>query len=191
MIRIISNFRKANIKTQTLTSSIALGIYFWTSYLLETSYLKSKFPVPYFTQQTSFDAVKMKEWYAFMIQEDTFQIYLKTQIIDFAFIMAVIVAGFTIWTMVSNLHRENSWFRNYGYSLAYSIPLAGLFDILENIVSFFMIASPYEFNDALIIPYSAFASIKFGFWTIGLLWLLISLVGLVITKLFVRNTLIV
>jgi len=191
MIRIINNFRNASIKTQAIISSVSLALYFFTSYLLETSYLKSKFPVPYFTQQTSFDAVKMKEWYEFMIQENTFQIYLKTQWIDFAFILAVISSGFTIWTLVSKLHNEKSWFRKYGYFFAFSLPLAGFFDILENIVSFFMIANPLEFSNALIIPYSTFASIKFGFWAVALIWLMISIIRLIITKTFVKKAFVV
>lgn len=186
MIRIINSFRNATLTVQALISLASLGLYFCTSYLLETAYLQSKFPVPYFIQQTSFDAVKMKEWYAFMIQENTFDIYLKTQWIDFAFIIAVIIAGFTIWTFISKLHGENSWFRKYGYLFSFSLPLAGFFDILENLVSFFMIAKPTTFANSLIIPYGTFASIKFGFWTIGLAWLLLSFIGLVITKLFIK-----
>lgn len=191
MIRLINNFQNANLKVQVLISSFSIGLYSWTSYLLENSYLQSKFPVSYFIQQTSFDASKMKEWYAFMIKENTFNIYLKTQWIDFAFIFAVIIAGFTLWTLVAKLHNKNSWFRKYGYLFAFSLPLAGCFDMLENIVSFFMIAQPIEFANSLIIPYSTFASIKFGFWTIGLAWLFISLIGLTVSKLFIRKTLVV
>ena len=183
MIRLISTFHNANLKIQAIISSISMGLYFWASYILEKSYLKSKFPVPYFVQQTSFDAVKMKEWYAFMIQENTLSTYYKTQLFDFVFILSVIIAGFTFWTFVSNLHSKNSWFRKSGYFFAFSLPFAGIFDILENIISFLMLAKPTEFVNDLIIPYSTFASIKFGFWTIGLVWLLVSLMGLLILKL--------
>jgi len=190
MIRIINTFQKANLKVQALISSISMGLYFWTSYILENSYLKSKFPVPYFIQQTSFDAVKMKEWYAIMIQENTLSTYFKTQLVDFVFILAVIIAGFTLWTFISNLHPKNSWFRKSGYIFSISLPLAGLFDIFENIISFFMLAKPTEFANGLIIPYSTFASIKFGFWAIGLIWLLVSLLGLLISKFRNKQTLV-
>lgn len=182
MIQLKENFQNANLKIQGAITLISLGLYFLSNYFLEQSYILSKFPVPYFEQQTSFDAVKMKEWYAFMIQEGTFDIYLKTQLIDFLFIATVIIAGYTLWTFISNLHPKSSFFNRWGQKLAYALPFAGVFDILENIVSFFMIADPQNFADSLLLPYSSFAVLKFGCWTIGLLWLLLSLLALPITR---------
>lgn len=178
MIQLTEKFKNASLKVQGLITLISLGLYFLSSYFLEKSYLLSKFPVPYFEQQTSFDAIKMKEWYAYMLKEETFGIYFNTQIIDFAFIVTVILAGYSLWCFIANLHPKNSAFRNWGQQLAYALPLAGAFDILENLVSFFMIANPGNFADFLVLPYSIFAVLKFTCWTVGLIWLLISLVAL-------------
>ncbi len=177
-MRLIKLFRNTSRTIQGIVALVCLGLYFLSSHILEKSYLLSKFPVPYFEQQTSFDAVKMKEWYAFMIEQDTFGIYLKTQFIDFAFIAAVILAGFTFWTFVANLHPKGSFFEKYGKKLAFALPIAAAFDILENIVSFLMIANPTNFNDVIIFPYSTFAVLKFTFWTLGLMGLLVSLISL-------------
>lgn len=187
MMQLIKKFRDSSLKTQGIIALASLAAYFVSSYILEKSYVLSKFPVPYFDQQTSFDAVKMKEWYAFMIQEGTFDIYLRTQFIDFVFIAAVIVAGFTLSSFISNLNQEGTHIHRWGQRLAFALPLAGAFDILENIVSFFMIANPASFADALVLPYSAFAVIKFGCWTIALLWMMISLMAIPFTRRCVPN----
>jgi hypothetical protein len=60
--------------------------------------------------------------------------------------------------------------------------MAGLFDVLENLVSFFMINDPANFINAVVVLYSTFAWIKFLFWGAGLMWLLTSVVALVINK---------
>lgn len=178
IMRLIKIFRNTSLTIQGTVALVFLGLYFLNSYLLERSYLLSKFPVPYYEQQISFDAVKMKEWYAFMIEQGTFGIYLKTQFIDFAFIATVILAGFTVWTFVANLHPKGNFFERYGKKLAFALPIAAAFDILENIASFLMIANPANFNDAIIFPYSTFAVLKFTFWTLGLIGLLVSLLSL-------------
>jgi len=178
MIQLINTFRNAQVKTQAIIAAISVGLYFVTSAILEKSYVLSKFPVPYFEQQTSFDAVAMKKWYAHMIEQDTFGIYWMTQFVDFAFIAAVILMGFTVWTFVANFYEKDSFINRVGYKLAYALPLAGAFDILENLVSFFMMSSPSTFNDFLVMPYSAFAVLKFGCWTVALGGLLVLLIGL-------------
>ena len=182
MVQLIEKFRNADLKTQGIVAFGGLGLYFLSSYFLERSYHLSKFPVPYFVQQTSFDAEKMKEWYAVMLQEGTFNIYLQTQFIDFAFITAVILAGFTLWTFIANLHPRGTLFNKWGQRLAFALPLAGAFDVLENLVSFFMIANPENFANSWVLPYSTFAVLKFGSWAIGMLWLLISLIALPIVR---------
>lgn len=187
MIKLIHAFRKACLIKQILWSTVALISYFATSSILTASYTASKFPVPYFMQQTSFDAVKMKAWYSFMIHAETFDIYLTTQFIDFAFIVTVIIAGFTIWTTVANLFPEQSFFRRWGYRLAFALPLAGLFDIVENLVSFTMIANPTNFPGWLMLPYSGFACLKFAAWVVALAWLLIMMASLPVVYLYLAN----
>lgn len=191
MRQLINKFRNENHITQGLIACISLALYFLSSHFLEKSYIQSKFPVNYFEQQTSFDAVKMKEWYAFMIQEGTFDIYLRTQFIDFAFIAMVILAGYTVWALIANLHPHGNFFNKWGQRLAFALPLAGGFDILENLVSFFMIANPENFADALLLPYSSFAVLKFACWTIGLIWLLASVIALPVTRYLLSKKMVV
>lgn len=186
-MQIIRTVRNARLSIQGIVALLSLGLYFVTSHLLEANYKLSQFPVPYFEQQTSFDAIKMKEWYAYLIDQGTMGVYLNTQLIDFAFIFAVILAGFTVCTFVANLHPNSNFFEKYGHKLAFALPIAAGFDILENTISFVMIAHPQSFADALMIPYSTFAVLKFAFWTIGLGWLLISLIALPLTRFLARR----
>lgn len=181
MKTIVSRYRNSNLLWQAAASVISFMLYGMSSSMLEASYAASKFPVPYYVGQTSFDAVKVKSWYQAMLNAGTMDIYLRTQLIDFAFIASVIAGGFFIWTLIANLHF-NSFFKSWGYRAAFLLPLAGLFDVFENIVSFFMIANPINFPNGVVILYSAFAVIKFSFWFLALTWLMISLFALVVTN---------
>jgi len=178
MKHVIEKFRESRIASQATVSILALIAYFVSSVWLEASYARSLFPVPYFEGQTSFSSEKIRTWYAYMINHGTFDIYFLTQLIDFVFISAVIVMGFSNWTLVANLHPKNSFFQRTGYYAAFALPLAGLFDILENLVSFIMIADPSGFPDSVVMVYSSFAVIKFGWWVVALAALIVSLTAL-------------
>lgn len=186
MVQMMNYFRNAGFKRQILISVFALACYAFTSHILEESYAQSQFPVPYFKQQTSFDATMMKQWYAYMLERNTMHIYLKTQFIDFVFIASVIIAGYAVWTLIANLHNNGNFFNTFGHIMAFALPLAGLFDVFENLVSFPMIADPLHFSDWWILPYSSFATIKFMFWSVGLLWLSVSLIALLLNKFLKR-----
>lgn len=118
-----------------------------------------------------------------MINHGTFDVYFKTQLIDFLFIVGVVLGGFFIWTLLANFHNTNSFFRRVGYTCAFLLPMAGLFDVFENLVSFFMMAIPIHFSNGLALIYSSFAVIKFGFWVLALVWFILSIVALPLIKL--------
>lgn len=172
-------------KTHLLIGSfISTCLYFGASYILEGLYVKSKFSVPYFVAQTSFDVRKIKGWYQELLDFGTMDIYYQTQYFDFVFIATVIAVGFFVWMFFGSLLSKNSWLYKKRYYLSIFLPLAGLFDILENIVSFLMLANPISFNDGLVYFYSGFASLKFGCWSIALFILILLIVAWPIQKLF-------
>lgn len=185
MKTIVSRYRTSGLVWQALASAVSFMLYGMSSSILEASYAASKFPVPYYVGQTSFDAIKVKSWYKFLLDAGTMDVYFKTQLIDFAFIATVIVAGFVIWTLIANLH-SNIFFKQWGYRAAFLLPLAGLFDVFENVVSFFMIANPVNFPDGIVFVYSSFAVVKFMFWFLALSWLSISMIALIVTKMASR-----
>ena len=170
-------------RTQLLIGSIiSTALYFSTSYILEGLYEKSKFNVSYFEAQTSFNAAKIKGWYQELLDFGTMDIYYQTQYFDFVFIATVIAMGFFVWMFIGSLLSKNSWFFKRRFYLSLFLPLAGLFDILENMVSFFMLANPTSFSDNLVYIYSGFASLKFLCWSIALLVLIILLFTWLIHK---------
>lgn len=172
-------------KAQLLIGSlISIASYFSTSYILEGLYYKSRFSVSYFEAQTSFNSSKLKEWYQELLDFGTMNIYFQTQYFDFVFIATVIIMGFFVWMLFGSQLSKDSWLFKKRYYLSIFLPLAGLFDILENIVSFFMLANPLSFNDNLVYAYSGFASLKFLCWSVALLILVFLLIAWPIQKLF-------
>ena len=62
-----------------------------TQTVLDSSYARSGYPVPYYEGQLSFSASKLEGWYATMEQHGTLGVYWQTQLLDFAFIAATAV----------------------------------------------------------------------------------------------------
>ena len=146
--------------------------------ILEESYRKSQFPVPFAVGQTTFNGTLLKSYFKYMIDQGTLDIFVQTQLIDFLFIISVILMGFFIWIFVARLHQADTFFRNAGLWFSLSLPLAGISDVIENLISFVLLANPLGFSNWLAIVYSTVAVIKFAFWTIGLVWLMLSLLAL-------------
>ena len=172
--------QKPPLSWLAVASLVSFGLMGLANTLLEASYAKSKFPVPFFVGQTTFDGALLKSYFKTMIDQGTLDIFMQTQFIDFLFIITVILFGFSLWALVARLHQPDSFFRKAGLWFALSLPLAGISDAIENLISFILLASPLDFPNWLAIVYSTVAAIKFGFWTIGLLWLPVSLIALIL-----------
>lgn len=61
---------------------------------LDKSYVASKFPVPFYQGQTTFDAAVTKAHYQVLMDEGTLGVFWQTQFIDFAYIGDVSVYFF-------------------------------------------------------------------------------------------------
>jgi hypothetical protein len=109
--------------------------YFYASSTLTKSYEESLFPVPYYEAQMSFDAEKIKGWYAFLIEHNTFDKYLYTQHIDFIFMVSVLLLHFFALLLVSRLFPSSSRWRSGMIVFAIISSLAPIADALENLVS--------------------------------------------------------
>jgi len=177
-------FEKLSIKQLLIGSLVSIAVYFISSYFLEALYAKSKFSVPYFEAQTSFSPSKLKMWYQELLDFGTMNVYYQTQYFDFVFILTVVAMGFFVWNLAGSLLKKNTWLFKNRYHLSLFLPLAGLFDIFENIVSFFMLANPTTFSSNLAYLYSGFASSKFVCWGIALVILVLLISALLIQKLF-------
>ncbi|EDY83635.1 hypothetical protein VDG1235_3262 [Verrucomicrobiia bacterium DG1235] len=140
---------------------------------LDGFYARSKFPVPFYVGQTRFDAVEVKGYYAHMLDQRTLGIYVQTQLVDYVFMAAslvflTILGGAALRTLPRALHGTRLF--GFAKAMVWVMPLAPVFDALENLVSFVMLANPTGFADWLALPYSAFAVMKFAVFAIGYLW---------------------
>lgn len=148
----------------------------WTDKILTANYIASKFPVPFFTAQLSFDPEKIKAWYAFLINEGTLDQYIHTQNIDSLFILSTLfLHGFGL-LLISRLFSAEAKGRHIMVICALISAIAPLSDQLENLVSYVMLANPSGFSDALAYLYSTFAATKFVFFVFAYLAAPIGLV---------------
>ena len=145
--------------------------------ILTANYAKSEFPVPYYEAQLSFSSEKIKNWYLFLIENNTFDVYIKTQHTDFLFILSTLFLHFSVLLLVSRLYQKTSKGRGVLIVLALLSTIAPLADTLENIVSYYMLANVLTFPNWIAIIYSSFAAIKFLSFTITYI---VAFIGLLI-----------
>ena len=143
----------------------SLALHLYSTRILNASYDLSKFPVPYYEAQLSFSADKIKEWYSYIIEEQTLGIYLKTQHIDFIFISSVLLLHFFALMLISRFYPQDNKGRKLLIVCALVSTIAPLADIVENLISYVMLASPNDFPDWLAFLYSFSAAIKFAMFT--------------------------
>lgn len=135
---------------------------------LDASYAAARHPVDFFTGQTGFDAAQLKAWYATMQAQGTLDIYIRTQIIDFAFIAAFAFAGWMLGTLIARAGQPGGWGRTLGLAAGLALIAGPGMDAAENMISFLMMADPQGFAAPLALIYSGFAVAKFGLITLGM-----------------------
>jgi hypothetical protein len=143
----------------SLPFAFVLNMYVTT--MLDESYAASRFPVPYHVAQLSFDPVKIKSWYAALIEQDTMSRYLTTQHIDFLFMASTLMLHFLVLVFVARLLPGTSRWRSAMVGCAVLSAAAPVADALENSVSYIMLANPKHFADGWAYLYSTFAACKF------------------------------
>lgn len=158
-------------------SLLALGANLLATAWLNSSYANSRFPVPYQVAQLSFSASRLKGWYAQLADFGTLDLYWRTQYIDFAFILTVLVLHTTALLWVSRLFPDGHRGQRIMVGAALWSTVAPLADALENMVSFAMLADPGGFADPLAWLYSGLAAVKFAGFTFAYGTLLLGLLA--------------
>ena len=165
MLHTVKNFlTRWNIYLLILLSCVTLWFHLLVNHKITQLYSASWFPVPYFVWQTSFDSEKIEWWYAQMLQWWTLDIYVSTQLFDFVLILSVVLMWIVLTYTIIRLFPEGHVLRKNALYLSLLLPLAGVFDICENLVSFIMIAHPSDISQWIAVIYSSFAVLKFIFW---------------------------
>ena len=177
---------KQRITNLSLTAHIILAIVTFIVFrvanmILDVSYARSQFPVPFQVGQTAFQGELIKSYYQTMIDAGTLSIYWQTQLIDYGFIMSLFAVGLVLPLLLRRAVRPNSRPFHIISWAATLIPLGALFDATENLISFAMLAQPLTFPNWIAPIYSTFAVLKFaaigtGYLcvAIGLIWALLA-----------------
>lgn len=139
----------------------AFGIWQGVRIRLDALYAQSKHPVDYATGQTTFDADRIKEFYAHMAGEGTLDIYVATQRFDFLFMLMIAVFGVLLGTLIARVVAPSVWGKRMALGAAGLAVVGAVFDAMENGVSFVMLADPAGFAPWLALVYSGFAAAKF------------------------------
>lgn len=146
----------------TAATFCALLFNLWATKILNAAYLASGFPVPYWQAQLSFDDQKIKTWYELLHRNQSVDLYIRAQLIDFVFIASVLVLHITALLALSRAFSAESRARHALIWAALLSAIAPLADGIENGISFTMLANPADFMPLLAIVYSSAAAIKFG-----------------------------
>ena len=125
-------------------------------------------------------------YYAILLELGTFDKYVNVQLFDFVFILSVFISFLFSAITVFRILPDVKWLKAFARVMIIVAPLAAVFDSLENLVSFFMLADPQTFADWLVIPYSTFAVAKFFIFTLAYIWVFVALL---ITSIFKLVTL--
>jgi hypothetical protein len=130
--------------------------------LLNRLYEASNHPVSYAEGQTSFDATAIKGWYDAMSKAGTLDVYVGTQLFDFVFMAALALFALAASSVVRRLNGP--WRPGMMAATIGGLAIVGgtIFDAVENLVSFVMLADADGFADWLALPYSGAAVIKFA-----------------------------
>lgn len=173
-------------RTATLTHSalaavslVALAI---SNAILTNSYVSSGHPVSYAEGQLAFNGDTIKGYYAHMTNVGTLDTYVTTQIIDFAFILSVMAVGVFLASRLARAADIRSRLGRVAAASGTLLVIGAGFDVIENVISFIMLANPEDFPNALALPYSSAAAIKFAAMAVGIVLLLGSAVALAVSK---------
>ncbi|HOY21806.1 MAG TPA: hypothetical protein PK002_01560 [Cellvibrio sp.] len=163
--------------TLILLTPAAFIFNLWASNILTESYIASKFPVPYFVAQLSFNPEQLKTWYGVLIEQGMLDKFLQTQHIDSLFIVSTLLLHCVVLLLISRLFAANSKGRKIMVICALISAIAPACDQLENLVSYVMLANPRDFFSGLAYIYSSFAAIKFAFFVFAYVTAAIGLVA--------------
>lgn len=165
---------------------MAFAFNYWASTTLTASYIESRFPVPYYVAQLSFNPEQLKAWYSTLQTMGTFDVYVLTQHIDSLFILSTLLLHCFALVLISRLFAAASKGRKTMVVCALLSAIAPISDQLENLVSYVMLANPANFADELAYIYSSFAAIKFAFFVfayiVAPLGLIAGLISLMINR---------
>lgn len=173
---------KTPLIAHAAATAAAFALFQFAKGALDASYAASGYPVDYATGQLSFSAAKLQGYYAVMGQAGTLGIYVRTQVIDFGFIASVMVLSLLLGPLVARLGAR--WI---GFAAAIAGIAGASFDVIENLLSFVLLADPQNLSQGVALAYSTAAAIKFALLTTAMATVLLALIAGLATRLRLRT----
>jgi len=164
-------------------SGLAIAGFMGAKARLDASYAASGHPVDYATGQLAFDADVIAGYYRVMQDAGTLGVYVRTQVIDFGFIAMMAAVALLLAALVARIGRPGSAARRVGRWTALAGVTGAGCDVVENLISFAMLARPDAIPQALALAYSSAAAAKFGLLTLAMVGLAVTLVLAIISRL--------
>lgn len=158
-------------KFLVLSLLLAIGGYV----AVEMSFATTNYPVSLLEGQLAFSGAAIKSHYATLVAQGTFDRFVLTQVIDFAWIIGLMLTLFFAHVAIARGQPAGSKWRQFALRLAVVAPLIAASDAFENAVSFLMLADPKGFPDWLAPLYSGFATIKWSWAVIGVSLIVIQI----------------
>ena len=180
--------RGTTLRLPWLLGALAVGLLAQrvTQTILDTFYARSGYPVPYYQGQLSFSSAKLAGWYTAMQRNGTLGVYWQTQVVDFSFIMATGLLFTTVLLLVARAVPAGGT-RRLALALVWLGPLVALLDIVENLISFVLLADPTSVSQPLALIYSTAAALKFTGFLAVYTWTIAGLVTAAILRLHRRH----
>jgi hypothetical protein len=165
MLQIVNRIMSLPIVSHLGLAALAVAAFAAAKSTLDQSYAASRHPVDYATGQLAFSAQKVTEFYQAMTASGTLPLYWRTQIIDFGFIISVVLIGLFLGSLAPRLWPSGHWGRRFGLAVPVLAVLGALFDAIENLLSFWMLSVFPSIPTSMAVAYSGAAATKFLFLT--------------------------
>ncbi|MES2823613.1 MAG: hypothetical protein V4732_08425 [Pseudomonadota bacterium] len=170
------------ISTLCVMTFASLIFNLWISQVLTNNYAASRFPVPYYVAQLSFNPEKIKAWYAYLIEQGSFAQYIHTQHVDSLFIISTIFFHTLALVLISRLFFSETKGRKVMVVCALLAAIAPISDQLENCIAYLMLANPANFPGVLAYIYSSFAAIKFAMFVFAYVTALVGIIAGIVLR---------
>ncbi|MCE3008323.1 MAG: hypothetical protein LW884_08275 [Bacteroidetes bacterium] len=146
-------------------------------------YALSEYPPELFAGQLAFSPGKVAAWYQFLIRNETLDIYIETQYLDFVFIFGLMATIFFVQLLLVKLNpMDGSWYR-FAVGMVFWGPLLATADIWENLATLAMLPNPTDFNPALAYLASSLTVWKLCWALLGTSLVVIQCLSLLVRRL--------
>lgn len=146
-------------------TALALALMVGGLAVATASFEESGIAADLFAVQLAFDPDVIRAQYEGLLARGTFDVYVRTQVLDYLFIVGLGGFGWLLHALVGRVHVPGSRWHRVARIGGRLVVTSAALDAVENLVSFAMLADPAGFPELLAPIYSSIAAAK---WLIAL-----------------------